>query len=38
MTLGEERMSPGELEVTKESLSLPLFQFAPTKDEKTFPL
>jgi hypothetical protein len=31
-------MSPGELEVTKELLFLPLFQLAVTKDEKTLPL
>jgi hypothetical protein len=37
VTLDQQRMCPGELEVTKEWLHLPLLQLALTKDEETFP-
>ena len=38
VTLGELKMSPGEMQVTKELLNLPLLQLALTKDENSFPL
>lgn len=37
VTLDERKMGPGELDVTKELLSLPLLQLARTTDEKSFP-
>jgi hypothetical protein len=38
LALDQRKMCPGELELTKELLNLPLRQLSVTKDEKTLPL
>jgi hypothetical protein len=38
VTLGQEKMCPGKLEVTKELPNPPLFQLVVTNDDKTLPL
>ena len=38
LALDRQKMGPGELELTKEWLNLPLLQQSVTKDEEPFPL